>query len=411
MSLDIAAIRAQFPQLNADVNGSPAIFLDGPAGTQQPESVITAMADHMRTYNGVAGAPFAPGQAAKNRVEAGRAKMAAFYNAYSVDEIVFGPNMTTLTLGASRAIARTWMPGDEIIVTRMDHEGNVSPWLLAAEDRGVTVRWLDLDPATGMMKLEMLPELLSEKTRLVACNYAANALGSITDVQYVSQKAHEVGAIVYIDAVHYAPHDSIDVQAIGCDFLVSSPYKYFAPHSGVLWGKKEHLLKFEPYRVRLAPSDSTSKWRTGMPAFEIIVGVGAAIDYLGSLVPEQGGERAQLVGAMAAIKAYERQISERFLRGIVDVRGVHVYGNTDIERLDERTPTFAVTKEGYTATELGAALAERGIYCYTGHFYGYESIKRLGLLDEGKDGVARLGFVHYNTVAEVDRVLQTLDEL
>ena len=180
MSLDIAAIRDQFPQLNYEQNGKQAVFLDGPAGTQQPESVIAAVADHMRTYNGVAGAPFAPGRAAGAKIEASRAKMAAFYNAYSADEIVFGPNMTTLTLGASRAIARTWNPGDEIVVTRMDHEGNVSPWLLAAADKDVTVRWLDLDPATGMMKLEMLDDLLSEKTRLVACNYAANALGSIT---------------------------------------------------------------------------------------------------------------------------------------------------------------------------------------------------------------------------------------
>ena len=252
---------------------------------------------------------------------------------------------------------------------------------------------------------------LAKKTRLVACNYAANALGSITDVQQVCAKAHKVGALVYIDAVHYAPHDSIDVQAIGCDFLVSSPYKYFAPHSGVLWGKKEHLLRFSPYGVRLAPADSTSKWSTGMPAFEIIVGIGAAIDYLASLAPEQSSRREQLVAAMKAIKEYEREISERFLRGVVEVAGVHVYGNTDLERLDERTPTFAVTKDGYSAAELGAALAAKGVYLYTGHFYGFESIKRLGLLDDGKDGVARLGFVHYNTLEEVDQVLQILHEL
>ncbi len=411
MSLNHTEIRSQFPQLNHQHNGQPSIFLDGPAGTQQPEYVIKAMTDHMRCYNGVAGAPFPLGQEAGTAVEASRAKMADFLNANEPDEIVFGPNMTTLTLTASRAISHEWQAGDEIIVTRLDHEGNISPWLLAAADKGATVRWLDLDPTTGMMQIEMLDELLSPKTKLVACNYAANALGSITDVQRVTAKAKEVGALVYIDAVHYAPHDSIDVQAIGCDFLVSSPYKYFAPHSGVLWGKKEHLLHFQPYGVRIAPADQTSKWSIGMPAFEIIVGIGAAIDYIASLVPEQPSRRAQLVAAMATIKAYESEISERFLRGVVHVPGVRVYGNTDLERIEERTPTFAVTKDGYSAAELGVALAERGVYLYTGHFYGYESVKRLGLLDDGKDGVARLGFVHYNTLEEVDRLLEILADV
>lgn len=409
MHLTHDQIRAQFPALHHTHNGQPIISLDGPAGTQQPESVIQAVVDHMRNYNGAPAAPFPHVQKAKATVDEARAKMADFLNAGQPEEVLFGANMTTLTMAMSRALAREWEPGDEVIVTRLDHDANVAPWLLAAEDRGATIRWLDFDPANGMMRLEQLDELLNEKTRLLAIGHAANSVGSITDAKLATEKAKAVGALVFVDAVHYAPHDTIDVQAIGCDFLVSSPYKYYAPHTGVLWGKKEHLNNLRAYKLRTSPENSTKKWETGMPGFENIAGLGAALDYIGSLAPPQPTRREQYVAAMEAVKTYEIGISDRFLRGAASIKGIRVYGNTDLEMLDERTPTFAIRMEGYSPAELGSALNEKGVNLYVGHFAAIGAIERLGLLESG--GVVRLGFVHYNTLDEVDTLLTILEDL
>ncbi|MEM7114075.1 MAG: cysteine desulfurase-like protein [Chloroflexota bacterium] len=409
MNLTHEEIRRQFPALHHTHNGEPIISLDGPAGTQQPESVIQAVINHMRNYNGSPAAPFPHVKQAKATVTEARAKMADFLNAKQPEEVLFGANMTTLTMGISRALAREWEPGDEIIVTRLDHEANVSPWMLAAEDSGATVRWLEFDTASGMMRLEQLDDLLSEKTKLLAIGYAANAIGSINDVSQAIAKAKAVGAMVFVDAVHYAPHDVIDVQALGCDFLVSSPYKYYAPHSGALWGKKEHLDHLRAYKLRSSPENSTKKWETGMPGFESIAGIGAALDYIGSLAAPQQTRRQQYVAAMQATKAYEMKVSDRFLRGAASIKGIRVYGNTDLERLDERTPTFAVRMAGYTPAELGAALNGRGVNLYVGHFSALGTLEALGLLESG--GAVRLGFVHYNTLDEVDRLLTILEDL
>ncbi len=402
-------LRAQFPALQLEVNGETAVYLDGPGGTQSPQSVIDALSGYLAYGSSNLGGPFVTSQYADAITNAARAAMQDMLNAYRPEEIAFGQNMTSLTFSFSRALARTWQPGDEIIVTRLDHDANISPWLLAAEDRGVVVRWLDLDPTDCTLMLAQLPDLLNEKTRLLAVTYASNAVGSITDVARAVAMAHAAGALVYIDSVHYAPHGLIDVQALDCDFLVCSAYKFFGPHTGVLYGKYEHMEQLQAYKVRPAPKLPPGKWETGTQSFESLAGVTAAVDYIASLGTEGATRRERLVSAMAHTQVYEMQISARFLTGATAVPGLKVYGVTDVERLSERAPTFAVSLEGYTPKEAAAYLGARGIFVWHGHYYAVAVMERLGLLEKG--GLVRIGFVHYNTLAEVDRVLETLREL
>ena len=407
--LDPTPLRAQFPALQLEVNGQTAVYLDGPGGTQTPQNVIDAMSGYLAHGGSNSGGPFLTSRHTDETVTAARQAMQDLYNARRPEEIVFGQNMTSLTFAVSRAIAQTWQPGDEIVVTRLDHDANISPWLMAAEERGVIVRWLDFDPADCTLKLETLPDLLSEKTRLVAVTYASNAVGSITDVRRVVKMAHEAGAWVYVDSVHYAPHGLIDVQALDCDFFVSSAYKYFGPHTGVLYGKYDLLDSLRAYKVRPAPSRPAGKWETGTQSFESLAGVTAAVDYLAVIGGGEGDRRQRLVRAMAKIKRYEMGISARFLQGATKVPGLRVYGVTDVENLEKRTPTFAVSLAGYSAEQVAARLGEQGIFVWHGHYYAVAVMERLGLLDRG--GLVRIGFVHYNTPAEVDRVLAALTSL
>jgi cysteine desulfurase family protein (TIGR01976 family) len=332
-----------------------------------------------------------------------------FYNARRPEEIIFGQNMTSLTFSMSRALAREWQAGDEIIVTRIDHDANISPWLLAAEERGVTVHWLDFQPQDCTLALDTLPGLLNDKTKLVAVNYASNAVGTINDVKQVVSMAQSAGALTYVDAVHYAPHDIIDVQDLDCDFLASSTYKYFGPHTGVLYGKYEHLDHLQAYKVRPASDKPAGKWETGTQSFESLAGVTAAVEYIASLTDTKGTRRERLAAAMTAVKAYEMDISAYFLQEATKVPGLRVYGITDVEMLDQRTPTFAVSLEGHSPASVAAHLGEQGIYVWDGHYYALAVMERLGLLESG--GLVRIGFVHYNTQEEVDRVLQALAEL
>jgi cysteine desulfurase family protein (TIGR01976 family) len=401
--------RFQFPALQQEVNGRPAAFLDGPGGTQVSQRVIDAMSGYLVQGSSNQGGPFLTSRQTDEVVKAARLAMMDFLNARHPEEIAFGQNMTSLTFAVSRAIGRTWQPGDEIILSRLDHDANISPWLLAAQDHGVTVRWLDFDPVDCTFKMEMLPELLSEKTRLVAITYASNAVGTIPDVKEITRQAHEIGALVYVDSVHYAPHGLLDVQDLDCDFLVSSPYKYFGPHSGVLYGKYEHLDQLSAYKVRPAPAKPAGKWETGTQSFESLAGVAAAIDYLADIGRSAANRRQRLVSAMQRIKHYEMTLSEHFLRGAVNVPGLQVYGITDIEQLQHRTPTFAVSLAGHTPAEVAAYLGEKGLFVWHGHYYAVAVMERLGLLDRG--GLVRIGFVHYNTTAEVERVLAALTEL
>ncbi len=407
--LDTAQIRAQFPALQQQVNGQPAIFFDGPAGTQSPQSVIDAMRDYLATGSSNLGGEFVVSQRTGQVAAAARHAMADMLNARRPEEISFGQNMTSLTFAVSRAIARTWQAGDEIIVTRLDHDANIAPWLLAAEDKGVTVRWLDFDSADCTLQLDTLPDLLTDKTRLLAITLASNAVGSITDIRRAVDSAHANGTLVYVDSVHYAPHGLIDVQAFDCDFLVCSAYKFYGPHTGILYGKYEHMAALTAYKVRPAPALPPGKWETGTQSFESLASVTAAVDYLAGLSTVDGDRRTRLSHAMARIKTHETALSERFLRGVTSIPGLKVYGITDIERLDERAPTFAISLEGYTAAELAQRLGATGIFVWDGHYYAVAVMERLGLLESG--GLVRIGFVHYNTSAEVDRLLDTLHAL
>lgn len=408
-TLDPNQLRRQFPALQRTVNGRPAVYLDGPGGTQSPARVIDAMAGYLQSGSSNHGGYFLTSREADATAEAARRAMRDLLNARRPEEIVFGQNMTSLTFSLSRAIARTWQPGDEVIVTRIDHDANISPWLRAAEDRGVTVRWLDFDPADCTLALEAIPGLLSARTRLVAVNYASNAVGTISDVARVVNMAHVTGALVYVDAVHYAPHDVIDVQALDCDFLACSVYKFFGPHTGVLYGKYEWLDRLAAYKVRPADDSPPGKWETGTQSYESLCGVTAAVDYLADLGGNDGTRRDRLVRGMQAIKTYEAELSDYFLRQAASVPGLRVYGITDIEALDRRTPTFAISLDGYTPDDVAARLGERGIFVWNGHYYAIAVMERLGLLERG--GLVRVGFVHYNTIEEIDRLIAALREL
>jgi cysteine desulfurase family protein (TIGR01976 family) len=407
--LDLPRLRAQFPALGRSVGQYPAVFLDGPGGTQSPTRVIDAMADYLRRGSSNHGGPFLTSREADAAADAARLAMRDLLNARRPEEIVFGQNMTSLTFSVSRAIARDWQPGDEVVVTRIDHDANISPWLRAAEDRGATVRWLDFDPADCTLALDQLPGLLNEHTRLVAVNYASNAVGTISDVARVAALAHAVGALVYVDAVHYAPHDVIDVQAIDCDFLACSVYKFFGPHTGVLYGKYEWLDRLTAYKVRPAADEPPGKWETGTQSYESLCGVTAAVDYLADLGGPGGARRERLVRGMGAIKAYEAELSDHFLRGAITVPGLRVYGITDVESLARRTPTFAVALADRDPADVAAWLGERGFFVWHGHYYAVAVMERLGTLDRG--GLVRIGFVHYNTHEEIDRLLGALREL
>ncbi len=410
-------LREQFPSLSLQIAGRPAVFLDGPGGTQTVRAVMDAMCDYFLYKNSNRGGVFETSRLTREAVAAGRQAMADFYNASGPEEIVFGQNMTSLTFAASRAISRTWGTGDEIIVTRLDHDANISPWLLAAEERGVKVRWFDIRPEDCTLDMAGLADLLGERTRLVAVTHASNAVGTIPDVARVVEMAHQVGALVYVDAVHYAPHGPIDVQALDCDFLTTSSYKYFGPHTGIMYGKYELLDILDAYKVRPASAQPPDKWETGTQSFESIAGVTAAIDYLEGVGKQFGrpvesslsGRRLRLKQALQATKAYEETLSLRFLEGAAQVPGLRVYGITDVEELAHRAPTFAVSLQGYSPRQVAQYLADQGIFVWDGHYFAVAVMERLGLLEKG--GLVRIGFVHYNTPAEVDRTIGALKSL
>lgn len=407
--LNPLSLRAQFPSLQQEVSGRPAAFLDGPGGTQVPRRVIDAMSNYLAQGSSNLGGTFLTSRQTDEIAALARQAVADLLNAQRPEEIVFGQNMTSLTFNLSRAIARTWRPGDEIVLTRLDHDANISPWLLAAEDQGVTIRWLDFRPEDCTLALDKLPDLINEKTRLVAVTYASNAVGTITDLERVVRLAHEVDALVYVDAVHYAPHGLIDVQALPCDFLVSSAYKYFGPHTGVLYGRYELLDRLKAYKVRPAPAAPPGKWETGTQSFESLAGITAAVGYLADIGGQGAGRRERIARAMTRIKQHEIALSQRFLRGATSVPGLRVFGVTDVERLAERTPTFAVSLAGHTPEAVAAYLGKKGIFVWHGHYYAIAVMERLGLLEEG--GLVRIGFVHYNTSEEVDRVLAALGDM
>ena len=414
LDLELEWIRAQFPALEQKVDGQSVVFLDGPGGTQVPQSVIDAISDYLTRSNANLHGAFAT--SARTDVLVARAREAAAdFLGCNSDEIVFGANMTTLTFAISRAIGRDLQPGDEILVTTLDHDANVAPWL-ALQERGIVVRTVDIHEADCTLDLADLERQLTERTKLVAITYASNAVGTINPVAKIRQLAHAVGALVFVDAVHYAPHASIDIQALDCDFLVCSAYKFFGPHLGILYGKHKHLSRLLPYKVRPASNEVPACWETGTLNFESLAGLVATIDYLTELgrrvsssVSGILNQREALVAAMRAIQAYEQSLAQELLPGLLKISGVTIYGITDPERFGWRTPTVGMLLAGYTPYELAKALGERGIFTWNGNFYALNLTQRLGV--ESRGGLLRIGLAHYNTLEEVHRLLQTLQDL
>ena len=392
-SFDLAAIRARFPALSRKEGSHTAAYLDGPGGTQTPASVIEAMAGVLERGVSNLGGGFGASDEAVRVTADARAAMGRMLGADS-STISFGQNMTSLTFAMSRALGATWREGDAIVVTSLDHDANFTPWVMAAGDTGVEVRVAEFNTTTGLLDPDDVADLLDERVRLVAVCHASNALGSVVDVAAISETAHQVGALVYVDAVHAAPHLAIDVTSLGCDFLVASAYKFFGPHTGILYGAAELMATIGAYRVRPAPSDPPGKWETGTQSFESLAGVAAAVEYLESLGRD-------------VVAAHESNLGQRFLDGIADMSHVDLYG---VPRMDEnRIATFAIGVAGHHPEEVSGRMAAAGVYVWAGHYYAVNVMDRLGVLDDG--GLVRIGFVHYNTADEVDRALDVLDAL
>lgn len=406
--LDVPSLRRQFPALQRNVNGRVPIFLDGPGGTQVPEPVIAAMIHYLSTCNCNTGGLFTTSRESDAVLRAAHQAVADFLNAPSAAEIIFGANMTSLTFALSRSIGRTLRPGDRVLVTRMDHDGNVRPWVLAARDAGAEADFIDIHPEDCTLDLDDFARKLTPKVRLVALTCASNLVGTMNDVRRLTRMARDAGALVFLDAVHYAPHGTIDVQEWGCDFLACSAYKFFGPHVGILWGKREHLERLPAYKVKPAPEELPERWMTGTQNHEGLAGVAAAVDYLASIGDAAPTRRARLVSAMEKVRAHEQALARRLLDGLAARPRFHVWGITQPEQLAWRAPTIAVTARDRTPAEMAAHLGEREIYAWNGNMYGLELVERLGLQD---GGVLRLGMVHYNTSEEVDRTLAALDEL
>jgi cysteine desulfurase family protein (TIGR01976 family) len=404
--------RAQFPALERVVAGRPAAYFDGPGGSQVPQRVIDAVGTYLARTNANRGGRYATAQESDALLEAAHATLAEFVGSANPEAIVFGANMTTLTFGLSRAVSRSWRPGDEVLVTRLDHDGNVSPWVLAARDAGATVRYVEFRKSDCTLDRDDFSAKLTSRTRLAAVGCASNIVGTLNPVADLCRQAHAVGAQVFLDAVHYAPHALPDVAAWDCDWLACSAYKFFGPHVGVLWGRPELLTSFTPYKVRPAAETLPDRWMTGTQNFEGIAGARAAIDYLADLGRRVGGGsaslRSTLAAAYAAIGAYERALTLRLLEGLATIRAVNVFGITDPNRLCERTPTVSFVHERLPASDLAERLGREGLFVGHGNFYALEFTESLGLEPQG---VVRAGLMHYNTTAEVDRLVDALRRL
>jgi cysteine desulfurase family protein (TIGR01976 family) len=425
-TLDLTRIRAQFPSLAQTVNGHPATFFDGPGGTQVPQRVIDVISNYLSRDNANSGGAYATSRRTDIVIAEARTAMADFLHC-AAEEIVFGQNMTALTYMISRSIGRELNPGDEILVTRLDHDANVSPWLQMAEDRKVTVRWAEINDKDCTLDLADLASKINDKTKLVAVGYASNAVGTINPVKEIVRLAHKVGALAYIDAVHYTPHGLIDVSALDCDFLVCSTYKFFGPHMGVLYGKREHLERLRPYKVRPLTNALPFRWEHGTLNHECIAGITACVEYIADLgrdgskevrLPHlsasfaEGGKterRAAIEAAYSAIHEHETALLERAITGLQKLPGAKIYGITDPARFSERCATLAVRIENHSPLELATKLGELGIFTWDGNYYALNLTEHLNVEKSG--GFLRIGLVHYNTQEEVDRLLEALREI
>lgn len=413
MSLDPQYVRSQFPALD-----SGTIFFDNPGGTQVTQSVIDAMRDYFLTANANHGGAFPTSARNDAQLDAARVGFADFFNAARPEEIIFGPNMTTLTFQVARALGRWLSSGDEIMVTRLDHDANIAPWR-ALEERGAVIRWVDIHPDDCTLDLADFERQLSTRTRVVAVGLASNAVGTLNPVRTLVDLAHMAGALVYVDAVHAAPHFPLDVQELNCDFLVCSAYKFYGPHLGILYGKLDHLERLPAYKVRPADDRPPDKFETGTPSFESIAGGLAAVNYLAALGEKYGaplaggyrtfhGRRLNLKTALNAIQEYERALFARLMRGLEDLPGAHIFGVRDVARFNTRAPTVAFTLDGHSPRELAARLGDKNINVWDGNYYAVELMERLAL--ERSGGAVRVGIAHYNTADEVDALLQALED-
>jgi cysteine desulfurase family protein (TIGR01976 family) len=460
-ALYLTSIRAQFPSLAQTVNGQPAVFFDGPGGTQVPQRVIDAIANYLRESNANTGGAYATSRRTDAMIAEARAAMADFLRC-AADEVIFGQNMTSLTYMMSRSIGRDLHSGDEILLTRLDHDANVSPWLQMAEDRKLTVRWAEINEADCTLDMRDLASKINAKTKLVAVGYASNAVGTINPVKEIIALAHKAGALAYIDAVHYAPHGLIDVAALDCDFLVSSTYKFFGPHMGVLFGKREHLQSLRPYKVRPLVDAIPFRWEHGTLNHEGIAGIAACVDYIADIGPEgtcrdsrprlsgspdasgrdsrprlsggpevsgrgviareeeEGGKterRAAIEAAYATIHEHELTLLSRAIKGLQQIPGLKIYGISDPARFSsdkpQRCATLAVRMLGknpaHTPAQLAIKLGERGIFTWDGNYYALNLTEQLDVEKSG--GFLRIGLVHYNTIEEVDRLIAALQEI
>jgi cysteine desulfurase family protein (TIGR01976 family) len=409
-TFDVNWVREQFPSLQLKVNGQQAAFLDGPAGTQVPRQVMDAVQKYFLEANANTYGAFLTSRRTNVTISGARAAMADLFNS-SPEEVVFGQNMTTITLGLARAIGRELKPGDEILLTVLDHDANYSPWK-ALEEKGVVIRTVDIRESDCTLDLDDLKSKLSAKTKLVAVGYASNAVGTINPLAEITRLAHAAGAMSFIDAVHYAPHGPMDVQALDCDFLVCSPYKFFGPHMGTLYGKREHLERFRPYKVRPATDAVPECWETGTQVQELIAGIHAAVEYVAELGrrcdPPAKDRRSALLAAYRSTVAYERTLVSRLIEGLLAIPGLRFFGITDPKRFEERCSTVSFRLAKGTPTDAATFLGERGIFTWDGNFYALNLSERLGV--EKLGGVLRVGLVHYNTVEEVDRLLAALHE-
>ena len=412
MSFNPEAIRAQFPSLSVTDDGVRRIYLDNPAGTQVPTSVVQRMSDCLQDGNANIGGFFRTSDLAGEFVASARAASADFLNAPSADEIIFGQNMTTLTLHLSRSIGRHLHAGDEIILSRMDHDANVEPWALMARDHDLKIRWLSFNTESFEFDANALDDILTERTRLVCVGGASNLTGTLNDVKSLCAKAREAGAWSFIDAVQSAPHVLVDVQDFGCDFLVCSAYKFFGPHQGILWGRRDVFEQLQPYKVRPAPTELPWSFETGTQSHEGIAGIGAVVDYfagIGSVGHADGNRRPQLVAAFDQLFDYEKQLAGRLISGLQSIAGITVQGVTASDALGRRVPTVSFTHVKHHPDTIAKALGKRNIFVWSGHNYGVEPAKALGLYDFG--GVVRIGAVHYNTVEEIDTTLTALEDV
>jgi cysteine desulfurase family protein (TIGR01976 family) len=411
--LDIAWVRSQFPSLSQTVNGYPAVYLDGPGGTQVPQSVIDAISGYLTNSNANTHGAFATSQRTDAILSGARSAMADFLNC-DPSEVIFGANMTSLTFAISRVIGRELKAGDEIVVTRLDHGANYSPWV-ALEETGVTIRIAEINDKDCTLDMEDLARKINSRTKLVAVGYASNAVGTINNIREVVRLAHDAGALAYIDAVHYAPHGPIDVQALDCDFLVCSTYKFFGPHMGVLYGKQQHLRRLKPYKLAVNTDEIPESWEWGTLNHECIAGITACVDYLAQLgrqlgrKSDAGTRRSAVLAAFKVIQAHERILVDTLIAGLLRIPGLTFYGITDPQRFAERCPTVAVRIAGHTPLQLSIELGKRGFFTWDGNYYALNLTEHLDVEKDG--GFLRIGLAHYNTADEVDRLLATLREI